>query len=169
MPTKHHLLCLTLLLALAGCADTPAPSTDETGINDPLETMNRRSFDNNHFLDRLLLRPLAELYRVTVPPPVRDRITGILANMNEPTIFANDVMQGEFGKAGTTFERLAINSTLGIGGMWDVATGWGMQKQTGDFGQTLASWGVGEGPYLMLPLVGPSDLRDAFGRGVDTA
>ncbi|HEU0118589.1 MAG TPA: MlaA family lipoprotein, partial [Alphaproteobacteria bacterium] len=62
-----------------------------------------------------------------------------------------------------------INSTLGIGGMWDVATDWGMQKQTGDFGQTLASWGVGEGPYLMLPLVGPSDMRDAFGRGVDTA
>jgi phospholipid-binding lipoprotein MlaA len=118
-------------------------------------------------LDRLLIRPLAELYRNMVPPPVRDRITGITTNMKEPVIFANNLLQGEFGKAETTFERFGTNTVLGGAGMFDVATGWGMQQQTGDFGQTLAVWGVKEGPYLVLPFFGPSNFRDAVGLGVD--
>jgi phospholipid-binding lipoprotein MlaA len=89
--------------------------------------------------------------------------------MREPVIFANNLLQGEFGSAGTTFERFGINTTVGVGGMFDWATGWGMQQQTGDFGQTLSTWGVAEGPYLVLPLFGPSNFRDAIGLGVDAA
>jgi phospholipid-binding lipoprotein MlaA len=131
--------------------------------------MNRRIFDDNYFFDRLLVRPLAELYRATIPPGFRDRLGDVIGNMKEPVVLANDLLQGDFGKAGVTAERFGINTTLGLGGMWDVAGDWDLLPQTGDFGQTLAVWGVGEGPYLMLPLLGPSDLRDALGRGVDIA
>ncbi|MFY9287988.1 MAG: VacJ family lipoprotein, partial [Alphaproteobacteria bacterium] len=113
--------------------------------------------------------PLAELYRVMVPPGIRNRMFGIISNMREPNIFVNNVLQGEFNKAGISLGRLVVNSTLGIGGMWDVASNWDWRQQTGDFGQTLAVWGAGEGPYLMLPIYGPSNVRDAIGRGVDMA
>lgn len=149
--------------------ELPEQKAEMENANDPLEPFNRRVFDNTYFLDRLLVRPLAELYRAIIPPGIRERITAITANMDEPVIFANDVLQGDFDRAGTTLARFGINTTAGVGGMWDFAGDWGLDKQSGDFGQTLASWGVGEGPYLMLPGFGPSDLRDAFGRGVDYA
>ncbi|MDX2027838.1 MAG: VacJ family lipoprotein [Alphaproteobacteria bacterium] len=136
--------------------------------NDPIEPVNRAIFDVNDFLDRLLLRPLAELYRAMIPPGIRDRVAGIVTNMREPVIFANNLMQGEITRAGMTAERFALNTTLGVGGMWDVAGSWrGVYQQTGDFGQTLAVWGMGEGPYLVLPLYGPSNIRDGIGMGVD--
>lgn len=155
---------------LSACADlpkTPAERAEAKTLNDPLEPFNRNVFDVNDFLDRLLIRPLAELYRAMVPPPIRDRITGITSNMGEPVILANNLLQGEFGKAETTLERFGANTIVGVGGMFDVATGWGLPKQSGDFGQTLNSWGVAEGPYLVLPLFGPSNFRDALGFGVD--
>jgi phospholipid-binding lipoprotein MlaA len=158
-------------LLLSACADmpkTPAEQAEAKATNDPIEPVNRAIFDVNDFLDRLLIRPLAELYRNMVPPPVRDRIANITSNMKEPVIFANNLMQGEFGKAGTTFERFGANTFVGGAGMFDVATGWGLPQQTGDFGQTLAVWGINEGPYLVLPLFGPSNFRDAIGLGVDT-
>lgn len=170
---RRFILALMLLATpamLSACADmpkTPAEQAEANATNDPLEPMNRTIFNVNDFLDRLLIRPLAELYRNMVPPPVRDRITGITNNMKEPVIFANNLLQGEFGKAGTTFERFGTNTILGGAGMFDVATGWGLQQQTGDFGQTLAVWGVHEGPYLVLPLFGPSNFRDGLGLGVD--
>jgi phospholipid-binding lipoprotein MlaA len=114
-----------------------------------------------------MFRPLAELYRATIPPGIRDRVAGVVTNMKEPVIFANNIMQGEFGSAGTTLGRFATNTTLGGAGMFDVATGWGMQQQVGDFGQTLSTWGINGGPYLVLPLLGPSNFRDAIGLGVD--
>ena len=164
-------IALTMPVLLAGCADLPksqAERADFNATNDPLEPMNRVVFDVNDFLDRLLLRPLAELYRVTVPPGLRDRVAGIVTNMKEPVIFANNLLQGDFASAGTTAERFGINTTLGVAGMWDVATGWDIQQQNGDFGQTLASWGVEQGPYLVLPLLGPSNFRDAIGLGIDS-
>jgi phospholipid-binding lipoprotein MlaA len=164
-------LLLALPTLLSACADmpkTPAEQAEAKAVNDPIEPINRTIFDVNDFLDRLLIRPLAELYRNTVPPPIRDRIAGITNNMKEPVIFANNLLQGEFGKATTTFERFGTNTFLGGAGMFDVATDWGMPQQTGDFGQTLNVWGIHEGPYLVLPLFGPSNFRDAIGLGVDS-
>ena len=146
---------------------SPEERAEAKATNDPLESVNRTIFDVNDFLDRILIRPLAVAYRWAIPSFVRNRIAGILDNMSEPVIFANDMMQGRLDSAGTSLERFGLNTTLGAAGMWDVATGWGMEKQTGDFGQTLYSWGVNAGPYLVLPLFGPSSFRDAIGLGVD--
>jgi len=165
------LLLLTAPALLSACAEMPKDpelQAEYKATNDPLEPLNRTIFDVNDFLDKLLIRPLAELYRNLVPPPVRDRITGIVSNMKEPVIFANDLMEGRLTSATTTFERFGINTFLGGAGMWDVALDWGMQQQTGDFGMTLATWGIKEGPYLVLPLFGPSNFRDAIGLGVDS-
>jgi len=159
------------LIALSACSSLPktkAERMEPNKVNDPIEPVNRAIFDVNDFLDRLLIRPMAELYRVTVPPPLRDRIAAILKNMDEPVIFANNLMQGQFSKAGTTLSRLMINTTLGGGGMFEVASGYGFERQVGDFGQTLHTWGMGEGPYIVLPLFGPSNIRDGIGLGVDT-
>ncbi len=170
---RHTFLALTFaaLLALPACSSLPqtqAERAEAKALNDPIESVNRTIFDVNDFLDRLLLRPIAELYRVTVPPPLRDRISSILKNMGEPVIMANNLMQGRVKNAGTTLSRFFINTTAGVGGMFEVASGYGFQRQTGDFGQTLHTWGLGEGPYLVLPLFGPSNVRDAIGLGVDT-
>jgi phospholipid-binding lipoprotein MlaA len=172
------LITATALSLLTACADVPKSSAakaaktnysaDVDTAHDPYEGINRVTFDVNDFLDRLLFRPLAELYRATVPPGIRDRVGGIITNMREPVIFANNLLQGEVTRAGYTFERFALNTTAGVGGMWDIAGMWrGVYQQSGDFGQTLASWGVGSGPYIVLPFYGPSNIRDAIGLGVD--
>lgn len=164
-------LSFVALIALSACSSLPqskADRADAAAANDPIEPVNRAIFDVNDFLDRLLIRPIAELYRVMVPPPLRDRVASILRNMGEPVIMANNLMQGEFSHAGTTISRFFINTTLGVGGMFEVASDYGLQRQQGDFGQTLHVWGAGEGPYLVLPLFGPSNVRDAIGLGVDT-
>lgn len=164
-------LAVLAFLTAAGCAsmpETPAEQAEYKATNDPFEPVNRHIFDVNDFLDRLLFRPLAELYRVTVPPPLRDRVAGIVSNMSEPVIFANNLMQGEVSRAGTTFSRFLVNSTIGGAGMFDVANDVGLQRQSGDFGQTLYTWGFTSGPYLVLPFFGPSNVRDAIGLGVDS-
>lgn len=164
-------LALFALIALGACSSVPqtqAERAEANAINDPIEPVNRVIFDVNDFLDRLLIRPLAELYRVMVPPPIRDRIASVLKNMGEPVVMANNLLQGEFTNAGTTLGRLVVNSTAGLGGMFEVASDIGLPKQSGDFGQTLHVWGLGSGPYLVLPLLGPSNVRDAIGLGVDT-
>ncbi len=164
-------LSVVALLALSACSSMPKSSAEvaeANALNDPIEPINRTIFDVNDFLDRLLIRPMAELYRVTVPPPLRDRIAAVLRNMAEPVIFANNLLQGEVTDAGTTASRFLINTTLGGAGMFEVASDYGFARQTGDFGQTLHVWGLGEGPYIVLPLFGPSNARDAVGLGVDT-
>ncbi|MGE3623183.1 MAG: VacJ family lipoprotein [Bdellovibrionales bacterium] len=173
-PLRKKLMTCVLLgscIVLSACADMPKgqDQADYDAVNDPFESVNRTIFDVNVFLDRLLLRPLAELYRAMVPPPVRERVTNIISNMKEPVIFANNVMQGEFSRAGVTAERFAINTTLGIGGAFDWANEWKLYQQVGDFGQTLYTWGIDSGPYIVLPLLGPSNVRDAIGYGVDSA
>lgn len=165
------LLAMALSVGLSACADmpkTPEEQAEYKATNDPLEPMNRTVFDVNDFLDRILIRPIAEAYRFVFPEFIRNRIAGIVSNMKEPVILANNLMQGELDKAGTTAERFGINTILGGAGMFEVAGEWGLYQQTGDFGQTLASWGVKEGPYIVLPLFGPSNFRDALGLGVDT-
>jgi phospholipid-binding lipoprotein MlaA len=144
---------------------TQAIAADDT--NDPFEGTNRFFFDVNQILDELLLRPVAVGYRAVVPDFARDGVRNFMNNLNSPVIFANDLFQGEGDRAGTTLLRFGINSTIGIGGLIDVAKELGHPYHDEDFGQTLAVWGVDEGPYFYFPLMGPSTARDFTGFVVD--
>lgn len=136
---------------------------------DPLEIPNRFIFAFNEMLDTLLLQPAAATYRFLLPEFVRDSVQSFMRNLKAPVILANDIFQGKFGEAGDTAARFAINTTVGVGGLIDLADYWGIPYREEDFGQTLGSYGLGPGPYLVLPLLGPSSLRDGVGRGVDSA
>ncbi|MDR3425340.1 MAG: VacJ family lipoprotein [Alphaproteobacteria bacterium] len=174
MHPRRFLLVLALValpISLVSCADvpkSPEAQAEAQATDDPLEPMNRVTFDVNDFLDRLLIRPLTELYRFSIPDYMRARVANVVSNMKEPVIFANNLMQGETSRAGITAQRFLINTTLGVGGIFEVANGWDLYQQQGDFGQTLSVWGIQGGPYLVLPLFGPSNFRDALGLGVDT-
>jgi phospholipid-binding lipoprotein MlaA len=161
---------LTATLALGACATAPtepAARAEFEKTNDPLEPMNREIFDFNLFIDRIALKPIAQGYVFIVPEGGRDSIRHFLDNLGEPIVFANNLLQGEFKRAHDTLARFLMNSTFGVGGIVDLATRAGLEKQSGDFGQTLYSWGVDDGPYLVLPILGPSNPRDAVGYGVD--
>jgi phospholipid-binding lipoprotein MlaA len=147
---------------LSGCA-----TEDPSGANDPYEATNRKIFDMNMSLDRHVMKPVAQTYVNVVPEPVRDSVHNFLTNLDLPVTFANDILQGEFERSGETLARLGVNTTLGIGGLFDVATQAGVPFHTEDFGQTLAVWGSGEGPYIMWPFYGPSNPRDTAGTIVD--
>ncbi len=159
---------------LSGCATRP-PADDPDAIadfeqtNDPLEPTNRVFYAVNNGIDTVVLRPAALVYRKVVPGVVRDHVHNVLANLGLPVQLANDMLQGKPRRAGDTSARLVINSTIGVLGIFDVATGWGYPDHDADFGMTLASWGVPEGPFLFLPVLGPSNPRDAAGFGVDIA
>lgn len=162
-----------LLFGLAGCASAPDRADAEAyaeyeEINDPLEPMNRVIFQFNRGLDTLILKPFAIMYSVFLPPPFQTGIHNFLNNLQTPVILANDLLQTNMNNAGVTFTRFLINTTLGVGGLGDPATDLGWRRHEDDFGKTLAVWGVGEGPYLMLPVFGPSNPRDATGRVVDS-
>ncbi|MBV8976645.1 MAG: VacJ family lipoprotein [Alphaproteobacteria bacterium] len=152
-------------LALSGCETTSNP--DSLAQNDPYEPTNREVFAFNQGLDKHVARPVAVFYNHAVPAQARDAIHNMLANMDEPVTFANDVLQGEPKRAAQTLGRITFNTTLGIGGMFDIASKMGIPEHTEDFGQTLAVWGAGEGPFLVLPFVGPAPPRDAAGKVVD--
>lgn len=160
------LLCVTLG-ACASVPEDPAQRAEYERTNDPLEPMNRGIFEVNDFLDRILFRPIAQAYRFVFPEFIRNRVAGIVSNMEEPVIFANNMMQGEVSSAGTTAGRFLVNTVAGVGGMFDVSDEVGLDRQEGDFGQTLHVWGFGEGAYIVLPLLGPSNIRDGIGKGVD--
>jgi phospholipid-binding lipoprotein MlaA len=152
-------------LWLCGCAS----STSVADNNDPYEATNRWIFDLNLQIDHAALRPTAEHYSNYIPENVRNAIHNALDNLNAPVTFANDVLQGETKRAGQTLGRFVINSTFGLGGLLDAGTKAGIPGHSEDFGQTLGVWGVGEGPYLVLPLLGPLPPRDAAGELVDLA
>jgi phospholipid-binding lipoprotein MlaA len=139
-----------------------AQPADE-GADDPYESTNRAIFDFNQGVDRTVLVPVANAYRTVLPQPLRDSVHDFLQNLNGPIIFANDVLQGQFVLAGQTFGRLVVNSTLGLGGAVDVATKAGIPYHTNDLGITMATWGIASGPYLMVPVLGPSNPRDLLG------
>nr|NIS42375.1 VacJ family lipoprotein [Desulfuromonadales bacterium] len=136
--------------------------------NDPLETPNRLIFAMNEMVDVVLLQPVAAGYRFLLPDGVRDSVRNFARNLRSPVILANDVFQGDEERVKTTFSRFMINSTLGIGGLFDIADGMGYPFHKEDFGQTLGTYGVGEGFYLVLPILGPSSARDGTGLVVDT-
>jgi phospholipid-binding lipoprotein MlaA len=157
--------------ALWGCATPPSDPAERAVFeqaNDPLEPLNRKTFALNQFLDHAFFRPAAKTYILVVPDDARQAIHHMLDNMKEPTLFFNNVLQGEFKRAGITLGRFAVNSTVGFAGMVDVMTLSGVERQPADFGQTLFVWGIPSGPYLILPLLGPSNPRDAIGSAVDS-
>lgn len=155
---------LLVAVSMAGCA-----ATDPSGQNDPYEKTNRSIFALDQGFDHAIARPAAVFYNEAVPQGARNGIHNVLTNLDSPVVFANDVLQGEPGRAGTTLGRALINSTLGLGGLFDFAGKEGLPGHDEDFGQTLGVWGVGEGPYLVLPLAGPSNPRDLVGVAGDYA
>jgi len=167
---KQILALAVPFLVLGACAtppSDPAARAQFEANNDPLEPMNRGIFAFDMFIDKWAIKPLAEVYQAVVPSFGRDRVDNFLSNLHEPVIFANNVLQTEFTRAGWTVERFVINSTVGIGGIYDWASKWGVERQSGDFGQTLYHYGVPEMFYLVLPLLGPSNPRDVVGMVAD--
>jgi phospholipid-binding lipoprotein MlaA len=156
-------------LSFVACAAAPAMAHAQQAPNDPWEGMNRDLFAVHETVDKAVLEPVARGYRAVTPRPVRQGVLNFLRNLRGPVIFANDVMQGEIGRAGTTAARFTLNTTIGVAGVFDPATSMGLERHDEDFGQTLAVWGVESGPYLFVPLVGPTTVRDGFGRVVDVA
>ena len=134
------------------------------GVNDPLESVNRRIFAFNEVIRQYLLDPVVTGYNSVLPQVAREAIANALNNISEPVVLANDLLQGKFKRGFVTASRLVINTTAGVGGLFDVAKNLGFEEHEEDFGQTLATWGVGDGLYLVLPLLGPSNPRDAFGQ-----
>ncbi|HMR32858.1 MAG TPA: VacJ family lipoprotein [Geminicoccaceae bacterium] len=159
----------TARAALAGAGlwvALAAPALADDDANDPLEPFNRMIFSFNELIDLMLLEPASIVYG-HLPSPVRTGVRNVLDNLRAPVVFANDAMQGEGDRAGVTLARFMINSTVGMLGLFDMASEFGYPKHHEDFGQTLARWGTGEGPYLVLPILGPSNARDTTGILVD--
>lgn len=155
------LAVFALALLLAGCA---------TGTHraDPLEPLNRAVFDFNEASDRVFMKPVAEAYTKVTPVPLRTAINNFFGNLQDLVSFANDLLQGKGTKAGDDFARVALNSSFGLLGFIDIASAAGIERGDEDFGQTLGAWGVGSGPYLVLPFFGPSTLRDGAGLVADS-
>ena len=162
-PLKSIAVALTLSV-LAGCATVPK---DQRDPRDPYESFNRGVYRFNDRLDRAVLRPTARAYRRVLPQFVRTSVGNFFSNVGEVRVVLNNTLQGKFTTAYADFGRIAINSTIGVLGLFDVATEAGIEKHQEDFGQTLGWYGVPDGPYLMLPLFGPSNIRDTVGFGVD--
>ncbi len=153
-------------LVLTACTTTDPQSL---AANDPFEPGNREIFAFSIALDKAVAKPAATFYRAAVPQPARQGVRNALTNLNSPVVLANDVLQGEGDKAVNTFGRFMINSTIGLGGLLDVAADMGIPGHDNDFGITLGKGGVAEGSYIVLPFVGPKPPRDILGTGVDIA
>jgi phospholipid-binding lipoprotein MlaA len=172
---------LVIAAGLSACASTgggmprpeflasPDQPIEPAEIADPMEKQNRAVFEGNQELNHAVIYPLAKAYNENVPEEVRDTVDSFTSNLGEPVVFANDVLQLRFAAAATTLGRFALNSTVGIGGLFDVAATQDLPHQSGDFGQTLYVWGVRDSPYLVLPILGPTNLRDAVGSGIEFA
>lgn len=157
-------LSAALLSACAGRSSAPqAAAAASTAPGDPFEATNRDILDFNWKVDDAIYRPAADFYRRAVGPWARARVRNVLLNLNEPIVAANALLQARPMAAGTSFMRFAVNSTLGVGGLFDLEPVGGPPRQTIDFGQTLHHWGLPDGPYLMLPFAGPSTPRDLAG------
>ncbi|WP_215397936.1 MlaA family lipoprotein [Rheinheimera oceanensis] len=164
---------LPLMLLVTGCASKPdnkqtQQHNDYRDSRDPLETINRPLWDFNHdILDRYLLRPATVGYMTVVPKPARKGLVNVASNLSEPASFLNGTLQAKPDRAAISAGRFLVNSTLGLFGLFDVATSIGLVAQDEDFSQTLAVWGVGDGPFLMLPALGPTTVRGTAGGLVD--
>ncbi|MGH7897107.1 MAG: MlaA family lipoprotein [Candidatus Binatia bacterium] len=153
--------------AVAQSAGTPPPAA--AAESDPLESLNRKIFWLNDNLDVYVLEPVAKGWDYVLPKRVEVSISNFFYNLRFPIETLNCLLQGKFERAGSDVARFLINTTVGVAGFFDPATGWGFPLHWEDFGQTLGWWGLGPGPYLVLPILGPSDLRDGAGLIVDSA
>lgn len=165
VPFAALALCAWFVAPGALAAETAgAPAAKNA---DPLEKVNRATHAFNDALDRMLARPVAKAYKKVVPEPARNAVSNFVTNLEYPTTALNSALQGKFRDAGTDTLRFLVNSTIGVGGLADPATKFGLPANDEDFGQTLGVWGVPSGPYLVLPFLGPSTLRDAPARVPD--
>ena len=153
---------LAASIALCGCTTMRAPDP-----RDPWEPVNRATFEFNDVLDRALIKPVAQGYRAVLPSPIRTGVRNFFANLQDPWIAVNQLLQGKLEPALSDVGRFILNSTFGLAGVFDVASDMQIPKHNEDFGQTLAVWGFDFGPYLVLPLLGPSSVRDGIGRAAD--
>ena len=163
LPRRLRVLLVSvsmLMTLLGGCATTGNP-------RDPLEPMNRAIYSFNDGVDQAIFKPVADAYRAVLPSFVRTGVSNFFSNINDVSIALNSLLQGKPVDAISDVGRVAVNTTAGILGVFDVATEFGLEKHNEDFGQTLGHWGVGDGPFLMLPLLGPSNLRDTVGLVTD--
>lgn len=169
MPKRVAPWGLVLAAMLLGACATGRPAApDPSQAPDPLEGFNRVMQHVNDGFETVLVKPVDTVYRTVMPRPLRKGLSNAYGNISSPVTFLNDVLQGKPKRAGQTLARFLINSTLGLGGLIDVAAHKGIKPHKEDFGQTLAVWGVKSGPYLVLPLIGPTTVRDGIGYGVDT-
>lgn len=157
---------LSKLAACAGLLILPVVANADE--QDPWVGYNRFMFSINETVDAYTLKPLAQGYQAVTPQPVEDGISNVFRNIGDVRNLANNLLQGKLHDAGVDTSRLIVNTTFGILGLFDVATRMGLQRNDEDFGQTLGAWGLGSGPYVVLPLLGPSTVRDAFGRVPDS-
>jgi len=159
-------LCLSLIISVSASAQ-PTSGSQPQEVSDPIEPVNRVIFVFNDFLDRILIEPVAKGYNYILPQVVRDGVQNFMRNLKSPIIVGNDLLQGRVGDAGVATARFLINSTIGVVGVADVASTKGLKYKSADFGETLSTWGVGKGFYLVLPILGPSSLRDGLGDFAD--
>jgi phospholipid-binding lipoprotein MlaA len=155
-----RLLAVLVLAALTGCASLPHNTHSDP--RDPFERGNRAVFSFNQQLDRAVARPVARAYARVVPRPIRSGLDNVLQNASYPRVIVSQLLQGKMAATGRDTGRLLVNTIMGLGGLFDVATDIGLDRHDEDFGQALGKWGIPSGPYLMLPLLGPSSMRDAF-------
>ena len=160
---RTALMALLVAGTLGGCATTGSVASNQ----DPAEGFNRAMFAFNEGMDRLLVRPVAKGYEFVLPGPVRTGVSNFFANIADVFIGVNDLLQGKPREAGTDFGRFLINSTVGVVGLVDVASDLGLEKHDEDFGQTFGRWGAGPGPYVVLPVFGPRNIRDGAGLAAD--
>lgn len=160
-PRVHlHITALAVALLLGACATNGNKA-------DPLEPLNRGIYRFNDVADKTVLKPVARAYKAVTPVPVRTSVRNFFSNLDDVLVTANELLQFKFRNAAGDASRVIFNTTFGVAGLFDVASAWGLEKHDEDFGQTLGYWGIGNGPYLVLPLLGPSTLRDTLGLVVD--
>ena len=153
-------------ILLTGCTSNKIISDTTISAKDPMENLNRSIFSFNEGVDKIILAPVAKGYRLVIPSSFRTGIRNFLSNLSEPWTSINSTLQGDISNAGNSLARFFINSTIGVLGVFDIASKIGIDKQKEDFGQTMAVAGLGPGPYIVLPFLGPSTARDAMGRVV---
>jgi phospholipid-binding lipoprotein MlaA len=182
------MVIFVLLLSIAllsGCTTLPKPGPDtepairqqadlvpegtilDVEVYDPIEGFNRGAYRFNYYFDKYLFLPIVSGYQFIMPNYAEDRVSSFVDNVYEFNNFTNSLLQLKLKKTGITLSRFVINTTIGIAGLWDPATHWGLHRQPEDFGQTLGHYGVGHGPYIVLPVFGPSNLRDTTGLVTD--
>lgn len=145
-------------------APTPPERATESEVFDPLEPLNRVIFGLNEVVDMIVLRPVVGIWKGLMPQPIQTAVGNAFSNLDDVFGGANQALQGNGQAAANDFGRVLINTTVGVGGLFDVASGMGVEKVRGDFGQTLGVWGIPAGPYIVLPLMGPSNTRETVGR-----